>query len=68
MGHIKRGDLDGAEVIIPDKKSFQEMNKIMNPIMDKYLFNQKQIRILEKLRDSLLPRLMSGEVRVRVDE
>lgn len=68
MGHIKRGDLDGAEVIIPDKKSFQEMNKIMNPIMDKYLFNQKQIRTLEKLRDSLLPRLMSGEVRVRVDE
>ena len=29
--------------------------------------NQKQIRTLEKLRDTLLPKLMSGEVRVRVD-
>ena len=30
--------------------------------------NTKQIQTLEKLRDTLLPKLMSGEVRVRVDE
>lgn len=31
------------------------------------LNNYKKIKILEKLRDTLLPKLMSGEVRVRVD-
>lgn len=36
-------------------------------IFSKIRSNQKQIRTLEKLRDTLLPKLMSGEVRVRVD-
>lgn len=39
----------------------------MNPLWEKYITNQTQIRTLEKLRDTLLPKLMSGEVRVRVD-
>lgn len=34
------------------------------PIMDKIVINNNQIRTLEKLRDTLLPKLMSGEVRV----
>lgn len=37
-------------------------------IFSKIRSNQKQIRTLEKLRDTLLPKLMSGEVRVRVNE
>lgn len=36
-------------------------------IFSKIRSNQQQIRTLEKLRDTLLPKLMSGEVRVRVD-
>lgn len=68
MGHIKRSDLDAAEVLIPSDKRLQEMSYIMNPLWEKYITNQTQIRTLEKLRDTLLPKLMSGEVRVRVDE
>jgi|GEM_PF-1362153 len=30
--------------------------------------NSKQIRTLEKLRDTLLPKLMSGEVRVKLEQ
>lgn len=67
MGHIKRSDLDAAEVLIPSDKRLQEMSYIMNPLWEKYITNQTQIRTLEKLRDTLLPKLMSGEVRVRVD-
>lgn len=67
MGHIKRSDLDAAEVLIPSDKRLQEMSYIMNPLWEKYITNQTQIRTLEKLRDTLLPKLMSGEVRVQVD-
>lgn len=39
-------------------------NKIAESIFQKQLINQNQIRTLTQLRDSLLPKLMSGEVRV----
>lgn len=40
------------------------MSSIMTPLIDKLITNQKQIRTIEQLRDTLLPKLMSGEVRV----
>ena len=41
-------------------------NNFSEPIFKKVKTNQSQIRTLEKLRDTLLPKLMSGEVRVEV--
>ncbi|MDX9714194.1 MAG: restriction endonuclease subunit S [Dissulfurispiraceae bacterium] len=64
MGHIKRKDLDKALVLIPSTQELNEMTEIMNPIIDKKISNYSQIRTIEKLRDTLLPKLMSGEVRV----
>jgi type I restriction enzyme S subunit len=64
MGHIKRGDLDTAIVTVPHKDQLDKMNKNMSPILEKIEKNHIQIRTLEKLRDTLLPKLMSGEVRV----
>jgi type I restriction enzyme S subunit len=64
MGHIKRGDLDAAMVLVPAEGELAEMTAIMNPIISKIIKNNKQIRTLEKLRDTLLPKLISGEVRV----
>lgn len=64
MGHIKRGDLDAAMVKVPHPEVLCEMTKQMAPLLEKQIANAKQIKILEKLRDNLLPKLMSGEVRV----
>lgn len=64
MGHIKRGDLDAAMVLVPPPNELGEMTKVMSPILDKQIGNSRQIKSLEKLRDTLLPKLMSGEVRV----
>lgn len=64
MGHIKRSDLDEAMVFIPSEKEIQEMNKTFEPIIDKIISNNQQLKTLEKLRDNLLPKLMSGEIRV----
>lgn len=64
MGHIKRGDLDDAMVAIPSPKELEEMSNTFTPMIDKLIANNKQIKNLEKTRDTLLPKLMSGEVRV----
>ena len=66
MGHIKRGDLDEAMVLVPLDDELKIMTTSIQPIMDKLIINNKQIRTLTTLRDTLLPKLMSGEVRVKM--
>lgn len=68
MGHIKRGDLDVAMVLVPSNNELKEMTKSMAPLMEKLIINNKQICTLEKMRDMLLPKLMSGEVRVECED
>ena len=64
MGHIKRGDLDDAIVFVPTDDEIIKFSEIQTPIFDKIIENNKQIHTLEKMRDTLLPKLMSGKVRV----
>lgn len=64
MGHIKRGDLDEAKVLIPSAEELEEMTAQAEPLIQKIITNNIQIRTLTTMRDSLLPKLMSGEVRV----
>lgn len=40
----------------------------MQPLIDKEISNSKQIRTLQFLRDTLLPKLMSAEVRIQYDK
>lgn len=64
MGHIKRGDLDEAKVLVPPSEELENMTQQMAPLLEKQIEIARQRRTLEKLRDALLPKLMSGEVRV----
>jgi type I restriction enzyme S subunit len=50
----------------PDEVLLSFNNKV-KPLFTKIQFNTSQIQTLEKLRDTLLPKLMSGEVRVKVE-
>ncbi len=65
MGHIKRKDLDNAMCIVPTDDEMKVMSEQMVPLMQKMENNSKQIKTLENMRDTLLPKLMSGEVRVK---
>lgn len=65
MGHIKRGDLDAAMVVVPTEGELKVMSEKMTPLLDKQIANAKQIKLLEKLRDNLLPKLMSGDIRIQ---
>lgn len=64
MGHIKRGDLDEALVVVPTPAELAEIDAAFAPTLEKIIANNRQISSLSTLRDTLLPKLMSGEVRV----
>ena len=64
MGHIKRGDLDDAMVLVPSPVEIQELSEVFTPLIDKIISNNKRLKNLVSLRDTLLPKLMSGEIRV----
>lgn len=55
-----------TEIKIAPLERLQEFNQFNSAFIDKMRENTKQIRTLEKLRNTLLPKLMSGEVRVNV--
>lgn len=67
MGHIKREDLSNSIVLIPEETELIEMGSSISPMIDQIIIINKQIRILEKLREALLPKLMSGELRVKYE-
>jgi type I restriction enzyme S subunit len=56
--------LSNFEIHIPEESAIKDFNVKMEAIAPKLHLNFMQIRILEKLRDTLLPKLMSGEVMV----
>lgn len=64
MGHIKRGELEKAEVLIPSDKDYKEIGSLMNPLFNLTVANRIEARKLAELRDELLPKLMSGEIDV----
>lgn len=49
----------------PCDEVIQQFNDYLKSIESKLIYNSKQIQTLENLRDTLLPKLMSGEVRVQ---
>lgn len=65
MGHIKRGDLDEAKVLIPSPEELAVMSEQAEPLIDKIIANNIQINTLTKLRDLVLPKLMSGKVTLK---
>lgn len=61
---ITQKSLKTVNVVLPDKNSLFSFEKISKTIFDKIYINQNEISILQKLRDTLLPKLMSGEIDV----
>ena len=64
MGHIKRGHLEEALVAIPDNENMEKANALFEPVLNKIISLRIESSRLAALRDTLLPRLMSGEIEV----
>ncbi|MDD4401838.1 MAG: restriction endonuclease subunit S [Desulfitobacteriaceae bacterium] len=68
MGHIKRGDLEKSQVLIMDDTNYRKLASICKPIIETIIANRVENRKLILIRDTLLPKLMSGEIRVPTEE
>jgi len=64
MGHIQRHHLSASLVTVPAARTFERMNSVMAPLLDQAIVNGIEIRKLSAIRDSVLPKLMSGDIRV----
>ena len=64
MGHIKRKHLEESLVLIPDKETYCKLTNLFKPLIELFIENKIEIRKLQKLRNTLLPKLMSGEIDV----
>lgn len=65
MGHIQRHHLDEAMVAMPCASLLSAADDVMTPIHHRVLGLALQSRTLTALRDTLLPKLTSGELRIR---
>lgn len=65
MGHIKRDHLSRAELAMPPGDLIAAADEVIAPLYARVHQAERQSRTLAALRDALLPRLMSGELRVR---
>ncbi|MBP7204285.1 MAG: restriction endonuclease subunit S [Propionivibrio sp.] len=64
MQHIRRGALDAYLMLVPDQAVANEFAALVDPMMDMVSNLQRQNRHLTSARDSLLPKLMSGQLDV----
>lgn len=62
--NLKTDILKDYPIPIPDKESLQNFDQSVKPIFNKLYSNTTQIQTLTTLRDTLLPKLMSGEIKI----
>jgi type I restriction enzyme S subunit len=62
--HINKNDVNTLDFLIPEESMLSKFSSVADPIIEKISGNCFQINTLSALRDTLLPKLMKGEVRV----
>lgn len=65
QNNLNTGILKEYELKVPNKDILKKFDDSAIQVINKMKSNNNQIRSLEKLRNTLLPKLMSGEVRIK---
>lgn len=65
MGHIKREHLSQAELVLPPNALLAVADQVISPLYNKIHQNERESIILSDIRDRLLPKLLSGEIRLK---
>ena len=63
--NLNKGDFSQIKVIRSSNLLMVSFDKIVRPLFDKILSNDEENQTLAELRDTLLPKLMSGEIHVK---
>ena len=64
FGSINKKDFQGLPVIAPQQAVLDAFDDVVSPIDNRIMENEGQLRTLATLRDTLLPRLISGQLRL----
>ena len=64
MGHIQRGHLSESKLAIPNSELLNRATEIIEPLISLKIKTSIESRNLAEIRDSLLPRLISGELQI----
>lgn len=65
---INQGNLNSLEVLIPKRDIVESFELNTEALINKMFSNNKEIQSLTQLRDTLLPKLMSGELKIKANE
>jgi type I restriction enzyme S subunit len=68
MGHIKREHLKKALCAVPNSDLINHLGKTIKPLLDKAIAVRLENRTLVELRDTLLPKLLSGELQISTED
>jgi type I restriction enzyme S subunit len=61
---VNQTNLNSIELAVPPEEDLEEFTDLVKPIHNRIWQNKRENAYLERLRDTLLPKLMSGEIRV----
>jgi type I restriction enzyme S subunit len=64
MGHIQRHHLSDAKLAVPSSEMLRAMDRSFRPLVESTWQRAVQSRTLSIMRDTLLPKLISGELRI----
>jgi len=65
QANLSLASIRNLSIIIPDESGIKLFDSVLDPIFQKNISNNSQIQTISVLRDTLLPKLMKGEVRVK---
>lgn len=65
---VNKSDMENIRIIWPSDTKVAEFNKLVGELDELILSNHLEIKSLTKTRDTLLPKLISGDVRVKMPE
>ena len=62
--HLGKKDIDTFRVVVPPPNVLARFRNLTEPLVKRMIVNERASRTLAALRDTLLPKLISGEIRV----
>ncbi|HHC7355755.1 TPA: restriction endonuclease subunit S, partial [Vibrio campbellii] len=68
FAEISKKNFKPISVVVPSEDVFSAYQKLVKPLYDAITSNVRQSEQLSNLRDTLLPKLLAGEVDLTVDE
>lgn len=61
---INQSDVKELRLLVPNEQILKSFDEVTKPLISRIFANSKQAQTLTQLRDTLLPRLISGQLRL----